>query len=110
MLAVNDAINRRDLGGLVALMAESHRFVDSSGGMVTGRDACRQARQGFFERSPDYRNVFDVLTEVGDGAVVATGRSESSVDALRGRAQWRAVVIGDRVDLRQVSEPAIAPS
>ena len=40
----NEAINRRDLDDLVALMTEDHRFVDPGGSTVAGRDACRVAQ------------------------------------------------------------------
>ena len=106
-VAFNDAINRRDLDGLTVMMTERHRFVDSSGTSVVGRSVCTQAWQGFFDSFPDYRNVFDQVTEVDEGVVVVLGRSECSVDALRGPAQWRAVVIGGLIDLWQVSVPAV---
>ena len=55
----NDAINRRDLLRLTELMAPEHRFIDSTGTTVSGRDACMNAWQGFFASFSDYRNIFD---------------------------------------------------
>ena len=41
--AFNDAINARDLDRLGALMTDAHRFVDSVGATVDGKDACLDA-------------------------------------------------------------------
>jgi ketosteroid isomerase-like protein len=106
VLAFNEAINCRDLAALTALMTESHRFIDSAGATIEGRDACVEAWRGFFGHFPDYRNVFADTTDVGDGVVVVRGRSECSVAPLDGPAEWRAVVLHGRVDVWQVSEPA----
>ena len=92
MLAFNDAINRRDLGDLRALMSDDHRFIDSAGGVVAGRDACSAAWASFFESFPDYRNHFDSVDLDASGRAVATGRSECSFGPLDGPARWVATV------------------
>ena len=89
VVAFNEAINRSDLGALTGLMTETHRFVDSDGAAVEGKSACVEAWRGFFESFPDYRNVFDAITDVGDGVVVVRGRSECSFAPLDGPAEWR---------------------
>ena len=63
VLAFNEAISRRDRAALGALMTECHRFVDSAGATVDGRDACLTAWQGFFDSFPDYRKVFDAAAD-----------------------------------------------
>jgi uncharacterized protein (TIGR02246 family) len=105
VLAFNEAINRRDLAALTELMTESHRFIDTEGATVEGRDACVEAWRGFFDSFPDYRNVFVDVAELGDGVVIVQGRSECSSAPLDGPAEWRAVVLDGRVDVWQVSEP-----
>jgi ketosteroid isomerase-like protein len=110
VLAFNEAINRRDVAALTELMTEAHRFIDTEGATVDGKQACMEAWQGFFESFPDYRNVFDDVSETGDGVVVARGRSECAFAPLAGPAEWRAVVRGGRVDVWQVSEPASGSS
>ena len=105
VLAFNEAINGRDLAALTELMTETHRFIDSEGATVEGKNACLEAWQGFFESFPDYRNVFDDVADVGGGVVVVQGRSECSFAPLDGPAEWRAVVLAARVDVWQVSEP-----
>jgi ketosteroid isomerase-like protein len=104
--AFNEAINGRHLAALTELMTESHRFIDSAGVTLEGKNACVEAWRGFFDSFPDYRNVFAEVGEVGDGVVVVRGRSECSFAPLDGPAEWRAVVFNARVDVWQVSEPA----
>ncbi len=48
------AINRQDVEGLVALMAPDHRFVDSLGNVVAGREKMRAGWLGYFKMVPDY--------------------------------------------------------
>jgi ketosteroid isomerase-like protein len=95
--AFNDAINRRDLDALAALMTDDHRFIDSAGGHTDGKPACIEAWQGFFATFPDYRNVFTDVTDAGGGVVTVRGHSTCSVPVLDGPARWRAVVSDDRV-------------
>ena len=105
----NEAINDRDLAGLARLMTTSHRFIDSEGTAVHGRDACIDAWRGFFETFPDYRNVFEDVSDEGDGVVVVHGRSECSFAPLDGQADWRVVVLDGLVDVWQVSDPGVTP-
>jgi len=49
-----EAINRQDVEGLVALMTEGHRFVDSLGNVVEGREKMRAGWAGHFRMVPDY--------------------------------------------------------
>ena len=76
---------------------------------MDGRDACLQAWRGFFASFPDYRNVFDDISDTGDGVVVVHGRSECSFAPLAGPAQWRAVIVDGLVDEWRVSEPGLTP-
>jgi len=106
VVAFNEAINGRDLAALAELMTETHRFIDSAGATVHGRQACLDAWQRFFEAFPDYRNAVHTIEDVGSGVVTVQGRSRCSFLPLDGPAEWRVVVVGDRVDLWQVSESA----
>ena len=45
-LAFVERIKAQDVEGLCALMTEDHRFVDSLGAEVVGRERMRQARRG----------------------------------------------------------------
>lgn len=97
VVAFNEAINLRDLDGLCALMSSDHRFVDSAGSTVIGKDACRSAWASFFDSFPDYRNVFDSIAVVAPGHVVVDGRSECAFEPLRGPARWHATVVAGAV-------------
>ncbi|MGA2537686.1 MAG: nuclear transport factor 2 family protein [Terracidiphilus sp.] len=48
------AINRQNLDEIAALMAPEHRFVDSLGNVVAGRDKMRAGWKGYFGMVPDY--------------------------------------------------------
>lgn len=85
--AFNVCINARDVDGLAALMADDYTFVDSAGTVEPGKSAGLDAWRGFFARFPDYRNIFETV-EVRDGAVIVTGRSVCSQEALDGPAIW----------------------
>jgi ketosteroid isomerase-like protein len=62
------AINRQDVGGLVALMAPEHRFVDSLGNAVEGREKMRAGWASYFKMVPDYSIAVDET--LSDGPVV----------------------------------------
>ena len=57
VLEFNEAINRRDIDALAELMTETHRFIDSAGVSVEGKDSCIEAWRGCFDTFPDYRNL-----------------------------------------------------
>jgi uncharacterized protein (TIGR02246 family) len=56
-LAFVRAINRHDIEALAALMTPDHRFVDSLGKVVEGRENMRMAWGSYFHMVPDYAIV-----------------------------------------------------
>jgi hypothetical protein len=48
------AINAHDVEKLAALMTSDHRFIDSLGAAVEGRDAMREGWRFYFAMVPDY--------------------------------------------------------
>ena len=48
------AINRQDVNALAALMTEEHRFIDSLGNAVEGREKMRVGWSKYFQMVPDY--------------------------------------------------------
>jgi ketosteroid isomerase-like protein len=102
-LRFNDAINRRDVESLVALMTDDHRFVDTAGASFEGRDAARDIWRQFFDGFPDYRNHFETVAEK-DGAVVIAGRSSCSDQRLEGPALWSATIRDGKVSEWRVYE------
>jgi ketosteroid isomerase-like protein len=104
VVAFNEAINRRDLDALAELMTDDHRFVDSAGSVVAGKDEVLAAWEGFFESFPDYRNDWGEVTS-SDAVVTATGRSVCSNEpALDGPAIWTARTSGGKVSEWRVHE------
>jgi ketosteroid isomerase-like protein len=96
-IAFNEAINRRDLEALAALMTDDHTFVDSGGSVLAGKDDVLAAWEGFFESFPDYRNVWSEVTSK-DHTVSAMGRSVCSNEpALDGPAIWIARIRDGKV-------------
>jgi hypothetical protein len=49
-----DRINHQDTDGLAELMTEDHRFIDSLGQIMTGRESIRQGWKYYFAMVPDY--------------------------------------------------------
>ncbi len=62
------AINRQDADAVAALMTEEHRFIDSLGAVVTGREAMRAGWRGYFRMVPDYTIAIEEI--LSDGPVV----------------------------------------
>jgi hypothetical protein len=93
-LRFNEAINERNLEGLLELMTEDHTFIDNWGDVDTNmKDGWRQ----FFATYPDYRNVFTSVTVI-DNVVVMLGYSTCSKEPrLNGPSMWTARVRGERV-------------
>jgi len=49
------AINAHDVEGIASLMTSDHRFIDSLGTVVEGRDAMREGWRSYFTMVPDYK-------------------------------------------------------
>jgi uncharacterized protein (TIGR02246 family) len=62
------AINRQDADGLAALMTDEHRFIDSLGAVVKGRETMRAGWRGYFRMVPDYTIAVEEI--LSDGPVV----------------------------------------
>ena len=78
------AINRQDVDALAELMTEEHRFVDSLGKVVVGRERMRAGWKGYFAMVPDYTIVVDetyvdgplvVLLGTGQGTYASGGQT-----------------------------------
>ena len=62
------AINRQDANDLASLMSEEHRFIDSLGHSVVGRERMRAGWESYFRMVPDY--TIEVDETLTDGPVV----------------------------------------
>jgi ketosteroid isomerase-like protein len=77
------ALNRQDVEGLVVLMSPGHRFVDSLGNVVEGREKMRAGWAGYFKMVPDYTLAIEetlasgsvvLLLGVAQGTYTKTGK------------------------------------
>jgi len=104
-LAFVDRINCHDVAGLVALMAEDHRFVDGLGQELRGREQMEQGWRGYFAWFPDYS--IRVENALSDGNVVvllgmaqgtyATNRNAPPDNHWEIPAAWKAVIQNERI-------------
>ncbi len=71
------AINRQDLSALVALMTPGHRFVDSLGNVMEGREKLREGWAAYFRMVPDYAVAIEE-TYPSERAVVLIGLAQGT--------------------------------
>jgi ketosteroid isomerase-like protein len=103
-------INAHDVEALAALLSEEHRFVDSLGVVVCGRDSLREGWRQYFRLVPDYRLEVQQLLCVGPdvvllGAACGTYSSDGTLqaqNAWRTPAAFHAQIRAGRVALWQV--------
>ena len=100
-----EAINQRDAEKLWKLMSDDHRFVDSLGTVVQGREKMREGWAGYFRMVPDYSvNVDETFS---DGAIVVMLGAAQGTYAKNGQllqenfwktpAAWRALIKDEKV-------------
>jgi len=75
--AVVRAINRQDVDAIAALLSPAHRFVDSLGNVVEGREAMRKGWAGYFSLVPDYTLAIDE-THVSGPVVLLLGVAQGT--------------------------------
>lgn len=77
------ALNRQDVDAMVALLTPGHRFIDSLGNIVEGRDKMRAGWAGYFKIVPDYTLAIEetyangpvvILLGVAQGTYTRTGK------------------------------------
>jgi ketosteroid isomerase-like protein len=103
------AINEHDIDKICSLMTNDHRFIDSQGHEVVGKEKMRTGWIGYFQWFPDYRieltDVFlhgDIVAAFGFASGTFQGLSDKKEDRWRLPASWKAIVKGGRVQLWQV--------
>jgi ketosteroid isomerase-like protein len=70
-------INRRDVDALASLMSGGHRFVDSLGTIVEGREKMRLGWASYFKMVPDYEIAVEETFSNG-AAVVLMGIAQGT--------------------------------
>ena len=72
-------INSHLVEKLLQTLTDTHRFIDSVGDVVEGRDALRNAWSDYFTLFPDFKiHVTDLLVQ--DEVVVVVGQATGSVN------------------------------
>src|SRR5882724_2158356 len=108
-----NAINAHDIERLASLMTSYHRFIDSLGVVVEGRDAMREGWKFYFSMVPDYNLDINrsFVAEDGRAEVMLVGVASGSYwsnGIRRPDSSWsapvalRAVVRGDHIAEWQV--------
>jgi ketosteroid isomerase-like protein len=110
------ALNRQDVEAMVALMSPGHRFIDSLGNVVEGREKMRAGWTGYFKMVPDYTLAIEetyvqvpvvILFGLGQGTYttgkLASGNRWQTPIALRALvedgliAEWRVYADNDPI-------------
>lgn len=89
-LLYNEQINTRNLEGVIALMADNHKFIDSKN-RVENKNQMKKSWEEFFTEYPDYRNIFHTVIS-RNNFVILLGHSECSEPVLDGSAIWTAKI------------------
>ena len=86
-----ERINAHDLDGIVDMLAEDHRFVDSLGMVFDGRDMMRTGWGGYLRMVPDYAiEVEKVFADGAEVVVLGTARGTYTRDGtLRDSDAWK---------------------
>lgn len=101
------AINRQDVDAMAALMAGDHRFVDSLGSVVEGREKMVEGWKSYFKMVPDY--TIAVEEKYCDGPVlIMLGMAQGTL-AREGRLsadrRWQTpVAIRAHIEARKIAE------
>lgn len=85
------AINRQDPAAMAELMPAGHRFTDSLGNMVEGREKMRTSWAAYFRMVPDYSLAIEEFY-VNGPAVVMLGIAQgtySSDGTMKQKNRWQ---------------------
>ena len=90
-----EAINAHDARGIASLMTPDHRFIDSLGNVVEGRDTMQEGWKAYFTMVPDYQLVLTRHFELAEGRdeaeIACTGTahgSYSSDGTFQAGSEW----------------------
>jgi ketosteroid isomerase-like protein len=98
-----ERINAHDVDGLSACLTEDHRFIDSLGTVLSGRDTLRQAWASYFQLVSDYQvTIHEMAATDASLLLVGTAAGRSGGGAWVTPAAWRAVVRAGQVAEWQV--------
>jgi ketosteroid isomerase-like protein len=105
-----DAINEHNVEKLHSLMTEDHKFIDSYGNEVSGKDKMRSGWIEYFHWFPDYNiEITDLFIE--NNTIAAFGFAGGSFQGrkynylenyFRIPAAWKVTIENDKIKLWQV--------
>jgi uncharacterized protein (TIGR02246 family) len=89
------AIGRQDADSLAELMTSDHRFIDSLGNLVEGREKMRAGWTGYFHMVPDYTLAIEETYTEGP-VVLLLGVAQGTYTAdgiLKPENRWQTPVV-----------------
>ena len=100
-----ETINNHDIEAIYEYMAVDHRFIDSMGRTVAGRDEMKKSWIAFFKIVPDYRITISEVFSSGNKIVLlgnasgtySTDGNLKAENQWKTQAAWRAVVEEEKV-------------
>jgi ketosteroid isomerase-like protein len=104
-----DAINEHSVDKICSLMTDDHKFIDSQGNKVVGKEKMRTGWIGYFQLFPDYKiEIIDMF--INGDAIAAFGFAGGTFQGLRDKkdnywhlpASWKAVIKNGKIYLWQV--------
>lgn len=111
-----DAINEQNVDKICSLITEDHKFIDSQGNEVVGKEKMRTGWIGYFQWFPDYK--IEITKTFLDGNTVAAfgfasgtfqGLSDRKGNYWRLPASWKALIKNGKVHLWQVYADSKVP-
>jgi ketosteroid isomerase-like protein len=88
------AINRQDAEQVAALMSPAHRFVDSLGKVIEGREKMREGWAAYFRMVPDYSVAIEEVYP-SDPVVIMIGVAQGTYSRdgkLHSENRWQTLV------------------
>jgi ketosteroid isomerase-like protein len=104
-----NSINEHNVDKMCLLMTDDHKFIDSQGNKVIGKEKMRAGWIGYFQFFPDYKIEITEIFVNGD-TVAAFGFAEGTFQGLSDKkenywhlpASWKAIIKNGKIDLWQV--------
>jgi ketosteroid isomerase-like protein len=104
-----NAINEHNVDKICSLMTDDHKFIDSQGNEVVGKEKMRTAWIGYFQLFPDYKieitDMFingDTIAAFGFAGGTFQGLSDKKGNYWHLPASWKAIIKNGKIYLWQV--------
>ena len=99
------AINSHSVKDIIDLLTDDHKFIDSFGIELSGKDALKRAWTEYFRMFPDYKMVIDeILVNGNNAAIIGIAFGTYTKDGKlkpenkwRVPATWYATVRGNKI-------------